>query len=374
MIDGPAARFLAARRDDLNRRVANARHARPAFDPAPFGALLEEVLPRMGGDERVLAAVFDLALLHASRDAFAACPGLRVLVVETLPRLGSLLSSSPRLAGALSNAVEKAPAGAEASIALARRLGDVGGAVETPEALLDAGALAAWRLGEARVRRVALERAPSLPPRAVLLALGLDDWPDSAAAVALAALRSDAWHRPEDVVSDETLRTISRSAARASEAEAGVARPISKVATSEWTVAARVGDFTGFGGAFAAPPLLLDVDPENGGRHVFLVRVGDETWRVAADVYGTVCRRDASGAEAPVRAVGGLPGLRRVLSALRDGGPSLLPDGSLSVGGATTRIPALANATAFTLRRDVLAATFLDSHRIAILAPPARRV
>jgi hypothetical protein len=370
VIEGPAARFLATRREDLNRRFAAARRRWPALDGGRFASLLEETLPRYGADERVLFAAYDLALLHTGRDTASTRPAVRVLLCETLPRLTSFLAASPALAGALSNAVERM-ADEDASVRLAHAFAELGPAVETPEALLDAGALAAWRLGEARLRAPALARAGALPPRAVLAALSLASWPDAAAPLALRALASDGWRRPEEVFSGPTLEALAREPRRAASLEARFeSRRASPL--SWWTVAARVGDFTGFGGVFDAPPLVLDAAAPD--RHTFFVTVGDEPWRVVGDCYGCVCRREESHPDASVRPALGTSVPKSARSAIAASGATLLSDGTLTANDQTCRILALAGASAFTLREDVLAASRVDSHRLVILGPPAEAV
>src|SRR5205085_2388716 len=76
--------------------------------------------------------------------------------------------------GALSNAVENlGPRGG----AFARSLAELAPRLGSPDELLDAGAVAGWRLGDARLRPSALEIAGRLPPAPLLAALGLADWP-----------------------------------------------------------------------------------------------------------------------------------------------------------------------------------------------------
>jgi hypothetical protein len=259
----------------------------------------------------------------------------------------------------------------DASDRLAHAFAELGPAVETPEALLDAGALAAWRLGEARLRAPALARAGALPPRAVLAALSLASWPDAAAPLALRALASDGWRRPEEVFSGPTLEALAREPRRAASLEARFeSRRASPL--SWWTVAARVGDFTGFGGVFDAPPLVLDAAAPD--RHTFFVTVGDEPWRVVGDCYGCVCRREESHPDASVRPALGTSVPKSARSAIAASGATLLSDGTLTANDQTCRILALAGASAFTLREDVLAASRVDSHRLVILGPPAEAV
>jgi len=130
----------------------------------------------------------------------------------------------------------------------------------TAAQLLEAGAVAAWRLGEARLRGAALEAAQRLPAAAVQIALGSDD------SGLLATLTADAW-------------------------------PSSAGA---WQEVARVGAFVGFGGDFALPPILLD----GGDRHTLPCRTQRGDLWVWADRYGAVARPVDKQAYAPAHAAG----------------------------------------------------------------------
>jgi hypothetical protein len=315
-VSGAAADWLAGRRGELNQRFVRARRRFPKLAPDAVLALLADVLPPLAGPEagsaELLSSVFDLVLLHVGRDALATSTGLALLLRDVFPRARALLLARPAsLPAQLSNAVENLGArGGE----LARALGRIAGRVARPEELLDAGALAAWRLGEARLRDAALAAGARLPPRAVLAALELDDWPPEAAALVVAALVEDAWLRPEVRFADATLAGLVGAAPERVAAIAGrlrgrggelVSEPslINSAAAGElvsepslinsaapdpsaWPVVAQVGDFAGFGGPFRAPPLLVD----GSTRHRLIARVGDEELRLDADVYGWVCR------------------------------------------------------------------------------------
>jgi len=127
MITGPAASWLAARREELNQRFLAARRAHPRLEPAAALAALEAILPPLAegdADAPLLSAVYDLVLLHVGRDALAAQPGLSALLREAFPPLRRLLAEEPRfLPAALSNAVERLGPDGEA---FARRLPEVG--------------------------------------------------------------------------------------------------------------------------------------------------------------------------------------------------------------------------------------------------------
>lgn len=263
MVDGPAAAWLEARRVPLNERFERARRRSPSLDPDECLARLATALPAVAGEEpaaaRLLDVVYDLVLLHAGRGAFARHPGLDVLLTDTFAALRPFLLGAPAsLPGALSNAVENLGAVGEpwarALPAVAATLAEAdvhtlpGGHV-----LLDAGAVLAWRLGEARLRERALERARTLPVATARAALGLGDIDVPAV---LDRLSADAWNDPL-APGEPTWRRV------------GV-----------------VGGFSGFGGPFDAPPRVLD----GGAPHVFHVVSAGRFYRVEADRFGASVR------------------------------------------------------------------------------------
>ncbi|HEY5283191.1 MAG TPA: hypothetical protein VIM14_10415, partial [Polyangia bacterium] len=110
-------------------------------------SMLAATLPGLAGEEPgadpLCESVYDLILFHAGRGSFALRPGLDVLVRESFPRLRAhLLRRATSLPARLSNAVENL---AEHDVEMARGLGTLGELVEDADALLDAGALLAWR-------------------------------------------------------------------------------------------------------------------------------------------------------------------------------------------------------------------------------------
>lgn len=361
MISGPAAAWLAARREDLNGRFERARRRWPKLDPDRFSALLDRTLPPIAGADGatsdLLSALYDLLLLHSGREAFATQPALDRLVREAFPRLRDHLVRRPRLVAELSNAVEN---GGERGAELVDAFSRLGALVAGPEQLLEAGALAAWRFGEARLRQAVLRVAGRLPKRAALIALGLDAWPDSAAPLALAALAGDAWRLPESALSARTLANLTDApASRIEQLEAALRAP-PPAGAADWRVVGRAGEFAGFGGLFETPPRLLLY----GERHRFFAAAGAELFQVDADIYGSCCRRIRQ--EDIVIEGGGAPG----------GSPPLCPpiavaaSGALSLAGRSITAPPLAGAwsVAF-LAGGALAFAFRHSHRIRIAVP-----
>ena len=329
-LDGAA--WLDARRPALNERFERARRRTPALDATEALARLAAALPVVAGPEpaagRLCDVVYDLVLLHAGRGAFARTPGLAVLLGETFAALRPALLAAPgSLPGALSNAVENlGPIGeawARALPAVASTLPE-GASTDT---LLDAGAVLAWRLGEARLRERALDRAHTLPVATVRAALDLGA--EDVTAV-LARLSADAWNDPV--------------------APADVA----------WRRVGVVGGFSGFGGPFDAPPRVLD----GGEPHLFHVVSAGRFYRVDADRYGAHVRPEAdpglSAREA--RKVGFLTGL------LAPKGGWAEPDGTFHFSEGKLPLREEAGLETWTRIGHVLVAARRDSHALRVYA------
>lgn len=375
MIRGFARDWLASKREELNARTRAARRRWPRLDGDGVLALAAEMLPPLAGRgedgaAELLDAAWDLILLWSGRglvsaDGGGSRPAMRALYQVAFPAVRTALLAAPRtLPGALANAVERLGPRGEAFVA---RLAAAGGMLTAPADVEKAGAVIAWRLGEARLRRAALQAADAIPPEAALAALGLDDWPAAGAPLALAALRGDAWRLPEQALSEETLAGAGKlpPGKRAELARALGTPP--RAPLGSWVPAGPVGEFAGFGGNFEEPPLLLDPRPQN-DRHRFWALTGAGTWRIDADVYGWTCRPDGDGTDMTVRAPK-KRGLGALLMGGDDGMPALAPDGTLRFGGEQVCLAAMGGATSFAACADAVAWTVEDSHRIRLLVP-----
>jgi hypothetical protein len=327
VIDGPVRDWLAARRQELNGRFRMAQRRFPRLDAGAVLALCRELLPGLagngeGGSVELLSSVYDLILLHAGRGMLAAggdSSALGVLLREAFPKLRRLLLTRPLyLPAALSNAVENL--GSRGAL-LAHGLAALADDLPSGDALLDAGAVLAWRLGEARLRTQALSRAGQLPPRVVRVALGIDACPDEALPGVLAGLAADGWRQPEELLTPSPEPVGTKAA---------------------WTLTARLGNFRGFDGHFTRPPLLLDPGSQ-ASRHRFWVQSDNTNYRIDADVFGWVCRPDPA-ADFPVHV---LKGKKR---------PQPLP----------------ATATSYAEAENLMAFTLADSFRVRVLTPPRR--
>ncbi|MCE9582663.1 MAG: hypothetical protein K8T20_09240 [Planctomycetes bacterium] len=366
--------WLATRREELNGRFRIAKRRSPSLDPQAVLDLCAQLLPALGGTGEegaadLLSAAYDLILLHAGRGTLTrnggSNPAVPVLFRETFPSLRPLLLSRPRfLPGALSNAAENLGARGEE---FARRIVAVGGRLERGNDLPDAVALVAWRLGEARLRVEALKGAGRLPAAAVLEALQLGDWPPEAASLAVAGLEADGWRRPDDAISESTVESLSKASPRKLEDLRKALSTPPRAGLGEWEPAGRVGDFSGFGGGFDEPPLLLAA-PET-TRHRFWALAANGAFRIEADIWGWSCRPDPAAAglgvsEAKPRGI-----VSSILFGGDDGAPRLDADGTLSFGGESRKVAGAKSATSSIAAADAVAWTIADSHRIRILVP-----
>jgi hypothetical protein len=382
VIAGPARDWLEASRGALNGRFRLAQRRFPKLDLQAVLALIAELLPPLAGEGEdgsadLLSSAYDLILLHAGRGTLAPAPGgggshagISFLLRHTFPRLRHLLLARPGfLPAALSNATENLGRG---GADFAREIAGIAGFLRNAGDLLEAGTVLAWRLGEARLRGKALEMAPRLPPRAALSALGLPDWPETAAPLAVSALAADAWRHPQRLFTPETLGHLEREAPEKRETleQALAASPAAPL--SEWTLAGRPGDFAGFDGHFAEPPLLLKCgDPCS--RYRFWVRSGEAHSRIDADAFGWVSRPDPL-ADFPAAEISARPGrLASLISGKKESREArLFPDGTFERGGDSVSFPYAKRATSFVARDDFLAFTLADSFRVRVLAPSWR--
>ena len=199
-----------------------------------------------------------------------------------------------------------------------------------------------------------------------------------AAALATTALAADGWHAPKSRISPATLAGL-RGATRerveelgrqlAQGVEASESQAASAVPLSSWARVAQVGEFTGFGGVFDEPPLVLDGGPRGpGNRHRFWAQSGEAVFRIDADAFGWVCR-PAPGVKLGVRlAESGNPA-QRGAPGTAPGAVALYTGGTLVIGAETRVLPELAGATSYALLQRAIAVTTGDSHRIRIFAP-----
>ncbi len=375
-ITGPAGDWLASRRDELNARFRTAKRRFSKLDAQAVLMLNAELLPPLAGNSEegvaeLLSEIFDLILLHSGRGLLSLGPSpMRVLLSETFPLLRTLLLQRPRaLPSALSNAVENLGVkGTE----FARAMGAMAGQLQNAEQVCDAGALLAWRLGEARLREQALHTASQLPGSVALMALGLDGWPAATAPLALGALIGDAWCNPRERIRPQTLMELAdapREKIVAMLEKLGDTAPTASTLLSHWRPGVTCGEFAGFGGNFIAPPQLLYVGKMT-HRHRFWVRSGTENYRIDADIFGWVCKPDPT-ADYPIQKTASRVGVGAVkVSSLKaTDKPMLFWDGVLFSRGKVIQINGLTSASSYCVADDTVAATQYDSYRIRVYSP-----
>lgn len=365
-LDPHTAAWLAAHRHALNVRLEAQRQRFPRAPAERLLAAVRDRLPAQIAAVRaalpvdrhtdVLLALFELLTLHAARDTLARPEVARLFDAVLLRQdVLRLVAGAPRrLPAALSNGVERM---GTAGAAWLSDVADVAAACEDAEALLTAGALCAWRLGEPRIRHSALDGAAGLPPRALLAALGVGDWPERAAGLLLVALRRDGWLRPAQAIGDRTLQALAAGQDGPDDATLGrwsdsVGQRASDAPLGAWVEVGRVGAFAGFGGRFLRPPLAVAA----ASPHLLYVAVDADAFRIDADAFGSVAT--------PIP-LDELPGVGDHAPALPPA-PEALRQTVERFGLAG----AAAAATSVQVGPGVVAWTCRDSHRVRILLPP----
>ncbi|MFO1493815.1 MAG: hypothetical protein U1F26_04050 [Lysobacterales bacterium] len=278
-VSAPLAEVLRGGRVEFNRRYAEAQHRYPALDAQAFGDYLSGPVDQIAtaiarSDSSAVAAVVDAAFelglsLHAQRWIG---PGARTAgIVETWMALAQhapqQLAQAPlRVLAAVANALVHWW-GQGGGAPWARTLLRVAARARTPEDLLRAGQVAAWRHGMAHYRDSALERLRTLDRElaSLVLEVPLEQWDENM----LTRLQQDRWWRP-DAGSDRRAASL----------------------------AGNVGEFIGYGGRFAEPPVVA----QRAGQ--LLLQSGQERYALYADAYGAQLHAVA---EAPLRAALRLP-------------------------------------------------------------------
>ncbi|MEV4315236.1 hypothetical protein [Actinocrispum sp. NPDC049592] len=300
----PFQAALAAGRDRYNARFRLAKHRSRQLDANAFlDHLRQDVGPAVnaaaaqGGDPvAVTEALVDLAFATHGRPPAG--------LAQLLPALARFVAAEPRrVAVTMANALHHLESGGDAPSWIAAMTA-VAPMVESTEELLDAGGVAAWRHGLAVLRASALDTARRLRPEVLTVLLGASEV-DS----------SDPWRAP---------------------GEAG---------TPRLRVVRRVGQFRGFGGTFARPPLVFT----SGGR--WHASDGHETWRIHVDRFGTSLNRVA-----------------QVPPDASSSGLSLSRDGTVQFGQSSLEVPELAGATSWATLDNTLAATTPWTHAITFVA------
>jgi hypothetical protein len=317
------AQVLRDRRDFFNARFERAKHSSPNLSAPPLFAFLDEcLLPLVlavnkDAPDRVAAVVeagFDVALTLVASGLWPnseKLPILRHAFAVSLPALRRPIGQAPQL---LLTKLLNALLSANLDVLLwLARLESMSAALHTPQQVLDAGLIAAWRGGLAHFRAQALQRLAQVPPLALrtLFASQL------AVDALISNLQTQRWYRAH--------------------AELGADE-----------IAARVGAFVSLGGPFAAPPTL-----RSEGQQIF-VSSADRHWLLDADAYGfTLHAADsAEFASAPKPSAAMPP--QRVLK--------------WRCGKRSVALTQWGEISSFVATADTLALTHTRSHAITLIA------
>ena len=304
-LDGQS--WLAWMKDTLDPVAQRVAAHDPAAAMAVVDALYDQALPLvakrwLGREAR------DPLLAAAYRDLLLAL--VRALVRDPARLSGSLLN-------ALHQLCRDDPARARR---WAERLAQLGEAIADVDTVLDLGRLLAWRCGGPAWREAALGVAPRLPAALAQAALDLAApptpslWADLAAAPALRA--------------DEIGTPVARAPAWLG-----------------WS-----GGFRGLGGPFARMPVVGIAAGK------LAASDGTDTFRLAADGYGTQAMRMGSISDWP---------LERSDARVHVSGA-----GELSSGAGKWTFPALQTAAGWAWHADVLAVTVRTSYQVALVRCP----
>lgn len=327
-VSAPLAEVLRGGRAEFNRRYAEAQHRYPALDAQAFSDYLVGPVDQIASavarsDGAAVAAVVDAAFelglsLHAQRWIG---PGARTAgIVETWTALAQhapqhLVQAPMRVLAALANALVHWW-GQGGGAPWARTLLRVAVRARTPEDLLRAGQVAAWRHGMAHYRDSALERLRTLDRElaSLVLEVPLEQWDETM----LTRLHQDRWWRP-DAGSDRRAASLAGS----------------------------VGEFIGYGGRFAEPPIVAF----RAGQ--LLLQSGQERYALYADAFGATLQAVV---ETPLRAAVQLPtGFR-------------MDDGVLSGPGVRIALGDRGAITSAAASADTLVLTHAWSHAATLVA------
>ena len=252
---------LRGGRSEFNRRFALAQQRYPGLDGAAFSALLagpvNAIVERVvridtGAVPALVDTLYDTSLALLGQRWIG--PGGRApsvvsgweLLAEHAP---ALLAQQPQaLIISIANALSHWSTHGGGDDWLLK-LAQLASRARSPDDLLRAGQVAAWRHGLAHFRSSALERARTLDRELLSLSLGVapENWHESM----LVRLHAERWYRPDQPDTSAAPRIVGQ-----------------------------VGAFVGFGGRFEEPPLAGEIGGE------LLLDSGSARFSLYADAYG----------------------------------------------------------------------------------------
>ena len=189
-------------------------------------------------------------------------------------------------------------------------------------ALLQCGQVLAWRSGMVQYREPAIQIAEKLSPELARMTLGLPSgFAPEQLAMVISRLRQNRWLSPS---------------------QAATANDVA----SDLRIVGRLGSFRGFGGAFLRPP-TVGVDSAG-----LLVTDGNSTWRLLADVFGSLLVRTNSPTAAHSAA-----------------GVEFAKNGLVRWDGGSATFPELSGARSYAVMDQTLAVALATSHHVFLLAP-----
>jgi hypothetical protein len=319
-----ATAFLA----HLRERVAPILEALPSSSPEGLDRVLDALY-------RASLELFVRRLLGPSarrpelNGADVTTPVERVWL-ELLPKLPGLVALAPRrVTAALANAAYNLGQASSARpdewfgrmLAVSEHCHDV-------ETLFKAGQVAAWRSGLPHFRQGAIAAAKDLDLSLLGLLLGPISLPASTAAAANAMAAS----QTQALLTALEQRRFAGSGA-----------------TPKLECVARLGGFSGFGGTFKRPPLLI-----NSGKALLAVDA-ESTWEVHADAFGALLQRRSTGAQ---------PATQRTTAH----GFELSADGRVRFGELSAHFAELQGATSWVNDEELLVVAPARTHWLHVIA------
>ena len=324
------ASVLRSGRSEFNAQFAEARRLYPKLDGAAFLEFLRaDVNPliealgqtQTDGAVNVVMAAYEAGLELVGQNLIG--PGARNgwlneawrRVLRAAP--GRLAEAPARVIGAVSNVVHNLTttpgARPEEWIAGMEKLGPECRDVTT---FLRLGQVLAWKSGLAHFRKGAIAEADSLPAALALAAVG--------------AAEEAGWSKVRNRLMDDPWCNPAKT-------QTGV------------RLVKEAGAFRGFGGLFVEPPHVAAA-----GEH-FLVRSGQESWLLTADLFGATFHRSS------------LPDFESAAKQTRLPAGLKVADSKVVYGNRRVELPAMGKCISAAANGTTLALTFELTHAVLLV-------